>query len=640
MKIIEANRVVFHSKEDLATGHNLDKAEDRLLNARVNDTFSINDLLEFYHIKLYFDNDLFLQKWDDMIKNEFIEKISQLWDIIKKFWLTIDDQNIILYVGQIEFSYRKSFWELMQNLEVYKKINKDTITSILENNNHQIIDILLFEKIVRYFSSEIRAFLLIYKGTAELLLSQIEDRRLFNTPSYFFPKCLTQEDKENIILNYIDSEDANLNYIRMIENSRDLRLSSKTKLKAQKRSLDLNADILETGHSWSVGVELSISEIQEKPSIFSHKNNVLAISYSKPYLDQLLSDIDLFHTFSYLFEFIDNSGLITLVSKENELSVFEKIGLISKHAYQTGVVFRQKNQMSYMQTILFGHYLKERNNSIENLLKSFISILNTSLEVDFRLSFASTSSSYLEKIRTIAPELEFLLKQYNCYVKENIIDFELLEFDSIPVRFGEILSLVDKKYIYPLGDTINELKYYFFSDQCMLYYIKPYEEKYKDFYSLLSNENIKLEDFEKYKLNIINKLIQEDYLYIDNNSFLRVKNDIKLFLIGELHREGVLSYWYYDKDIRLEIDKMVLEGLAYSENTLFTEQETDLFNYFLNKKEFTNGFDLRNKYLHGTNSSSEEKHKQDYYLLLRMMILVLLKIRDDVALKVISKYDM
>jgi len=174
----------------------------------------------------------------------------------------------------------------------------------------------------------------------------------------------------------------------------------------------------------------------------------------------------------------------------------------------------------------------------------------------------------------------------------------------------------------------------------MLYYIKPYEEKYKDFYSLLSNENIKLEDFEKYKLNIINKLIQEDYLYIDNNSFLRIKNDIKLFLIGELHREGVLSYWYYDKDIRLEIDKMVLEGLAYSEKTLFTQQETDLFNYFLNKKEFTNGFDLRNKYLHGTNSASEEKHQQDYYLLLRMMILVLLKIRDDVALKVISKFDM
>lgn len=639
MKIIEVNRIVFHSKEDLATGHNLQKAEERLLNTEVNDTFSINDLLEFYHIKLYFDNDLFLQKWDNKIKEELIKKISQLWDIIKKIWLTIDDQNMTSYVENIEFSYRKSFWELVQNLEVYKKINKNTFASILEKNNHHIMDILLCGKIVRYFNSEIRAFLLIYKGTAELLLSQIEDRRLFNTPSYFFPKCLTQEDKENIILKYIDSEDANLNYIRMIENSRDLRLSSKTKLKAQKKSLELNAKILEEGHSWTVGVEVSISKIQQEPSTYSYKDNILAVSYSKDYLDQLLRDIDLFHTFSYLFEFIDHSGLITLVSKENELSIFEKIGLISKHAYQTGVSFRRKNQLSYMQTIMFDHYLKERNNSIENLLKSFISTLNHSLGENFRLNFSSPSSPYLEKIRIIAPELEFLMKQYNCYVKEKIIDFELLEFDSIPVRFGEILSLVDRKYIYPNGDIINELRHYFFSDQCLLYYIEPYKNKYNDFYSLLNNEDVRLDYFEKYKLNTINKLIEENHLYIDDNSFLRIKNDTMLFLIGELHNEGVLSYWHYDKNIRLEIDTMIVDGLVYSESTLFTQQETDLFNYFLNKKEFTNGFDLRNKYLHGTNSASEEKHQQDYYLLLRMMILALLKIRDDVGMKVISKMD-
>ena len=50
------------------------------------------------------------------------------------------------------------------------------------------------------------------------------------------------------------------------------------------------------------------------------------------------------------------------------------------------------------------------------------------------------------------------------------------------------------------------------------------------------------------------------------------------------------------------------------------------------KKEFTNGLDLRNKYLHGTNSFSETEHKSDYYTLLKIIILTLLKIEDDILI--------
>lgn len=635
----EINRVVFHSKENMAGSHYLQNAEKLLLNINLQDTFEINDLLEFYHIKLYFDNELFLQRWDEEVKKEFQNKVNRLWDITKMFCLSINDQNILSYIDNIEFSYQKTFWELIENLDIYKKISKNTFNSILDKNNNHIIRVLLFEKIVRYFSSEIRSFLLIYKGTAELLLSQIEDKRIFRTPPYFFPKCLSQEDKERIILEYIDSEDANLNYIRLIENSRDLRLSSKTKLKAQKRSSELNERILEEGHSWTMGVEVALAYEQETPSEHSYKDHILKVSYGKLYLDQLSSDIELFDVFSSIFEFIDTSGLITLISKENELMMFDKIGLNSKYAYLTGPVFRQKNVLSYAQTMMFDIYLNKRNNSIENLLKSFVQGVNFSLKENFRLNFASTSSTYLEKIRIIAPELEYLLKQYNCYVKENNIDFELLEFDSVPVRFGEILSLVDKKYIYPKGESIQELKYCFFSDQSMLYYIEPYQNKYKNLYSLLKNENVKLDNFKKYQLGTINKLIKEGRLYVDEDSFLRFQDTVMLSLIGRLYNDEVLSYWHYEKDIRSVIDKMIENELVYSENTLFTQQETDYFNFYLNKKEFTNGADLRNKYLHGTNSASEEQHKQDYYVLLRKMILVLLKIRDDILLHITSKMD-
>jgi hypothetical protein len=69
------------------------------------------------------------------------------------------------------------------------------------------------------------------------------------------------------------------------------------------------------------------------------------------------------------------------------------------------------------------------------------------------------------------------------------------------------------------------------------------------------------------------------------------------------------------------------------ENTLLTINERNYFNYYLNKKEFTNGSDLRNKYSHGTNSFSENEHKNDYYTLIRIIILTLMKIEDDILIK-------
>ncbi|MBD8349295.1 hypothetical protein [Dysgonomonas sp. HGC4] len=639
MKSKEINRIVFHSKEDMASSHYLQRVEELLYNINIEDTFEINDLLEFYHIKLYFDNELFLLRWDEEMKKEFQDKANQLWNITKTFWLTINDQNILSYIESVGFCYQKAFWELTENLDTYKKICKNTFVSILDKNNNHIIRILLFEKIVRYFSTEIRLFLLTYKQTAELLLSQIEDKRNFRTPPYHFPKCLSPEDKEKIVLEYIDSEHANLNYIRLIETSKDLRLSSKTKLKAQKKSSELNTILLKKNSGVPIRVEIAIANEQDEPLIDNSEGMSFSISYGKLYLDKMSNDMELFDVFASLFEFVNNQGIIDLVSRNDELIIFEKIGLTSKYAYQAGVVFSQKHMISYSQTIMFDIYLNERNNSIENLLKSFVLGMNFSLKENFRLNLASTSSTYLEKIRIIAPELEYLLKQYNCYVKEKNIDFELLEFDSIPVRFGEILSLVDKKYIYPKGEIIQGLKYCFFSDQSMLYYIEPYENKYKNLYSLLRNENVKLDNFREYQLGTINKLIQEGYLYVDDDSFLRIQNNTMLSLIGILYNDEVLSYWHYEKNIRLVIDKMIDDGLVYSENTLLTQQETDYFNFYLNKKEFTNGADLRNKYLHGTNSASEEQHKQDYYILLRKMILVLLKIRDDILIQITSKMD-
>ena len=140
-----------------------------------------------------------------------------------------------------------------------------------------------------------------------------------------------------------------------------------------------------------------------------------------------------------------------------------------------------------------------------------------------------------------------------------------------------------------------------------MFYLAPFENKYDNFYELLVNENVPLGNFHDYQKPVIAHLVQEGYLYTDTHGFVKIKNNVLLFLIRRLHQNEVINYWHYSEGIRKEIDRLVVE--------------------------FTTGLDLRNKYLHGTNSAAEKQHKTEYYILLRLIILVLLKIDDDLILR-------
>ena len=78
---------------------------------------------------------------------------------------------------------------------------------------------------------------------------------------------------------------------------------------------------------------------------------------------------------------------------------------------------------------------------------------------------------------------------------------------------------------------------------------------------------------------------------------------------------------------------MEIENIVFFESSLFSKPEQAYFNYFLNKK-FSNGLDLRNSYLHGTQASPDEIHKHEYayFTYLKLLFLAMLKIQDDLKI--------
>lgn len=626
------NRVVFYSKQDLLCDRNLQNAEKIIENYNSANIFDINEIIELYNVKLYFDNGLYRPVWNQNTKEEYSAVVNEFWNTITSFFASLSNENITNYFDSIAYDYYNSFWSLITQLNIYKKFSMDTLKVIFKSKRFHIRQILKQRKLVNHFSSIIKTYLLNSTESAELLLSQFEEKDVLSKKSkLYFPNSLKDSDKEFMILKYLDSPNPNLNYVKLVINSRALKLSDKTKLKAKRIEKKQNDEFFEKSTGITNRVQVSISKNQNKPYKLVVNNGQLTHSYSEKWLNNTKSNDYIFRNFSFLFEYINPQGCIELVNKIHEIDSFERTFMRSKNEYLVSFRFHEKTLLSNIQLALYIHFLNENEISLENVLTHQVNeVLNKNFDVKgLNISFASSKASALEKIRFIAPELEFLIKQYKCYVEEGFIDFDLIKISSSQLHLSNVKSKVRRKYVYGQGDEYSRLKYYFFSGNSMLYYIKPFKEKYKNFYQLLIKENIRQEDFEGYQKRDIDFLISNNYLYKDQEGFLRIKNKELVLIIGKLHYEDVLSFWHYPQEVRNEVLKMEQKGMVKIESTLFSNEERKFLNYNLNKKEFTNGLDLRNKYLHGTNSSSEVEQNNDYLRLLKLIILVIYKIEDD-----------
>src|SRR5690606_17287537 len=178
MKVAKNNidRVVFFSKEDLSWANMLNKAEKILNNLQNLSNSGINDLLEFYQIKLYFDNNIFLTKWTADERATYTAIITRVFDEIRDAFVNLDVKTLNELIQSIEFSYRRSFWYLISLFETYKRIDRDSLLVLLNNSPNHIRNVLTNKQLVLYFNNEIRTFLLGHSESAEILLSHFEEK--------------------------------------------------------------------------------------------------------------------------------------------------------------------------------------------------------------------------------------------------------------------------------------------------------------------------------------------------------------------------------------------------------------------------------------------------------------------------------
>lgn len=641
----DTNRVEFYSKEDLAGGFQLSKGENILRNNSQADQTDINDILEFHHIKKYIDNELYLKNWTKKDISDFQKKSIEFNETIGQFISNINNENINILYENVLRNYIDSFWELINNHEAYKRISKANFRSILLLEPFLIRNILTHKRLVGYYDKEIRDFLLNDTQSAEILLSIYEVKDDCKKSEKFLPKCLTIDDKEKIISNYLDETDTNLNYIGLIQNAKnrnDFKISDKTRLKAKRLHKSITDKFFEGNQGIKYGVSISFPKNATKIKDGKiDEDDYVHNSYSADFILKNNNPYVLFQNFDILFEYIDEQKRIDLVSKRSQISTIEGImGIRSENEYWGGTAFSLSEMTSQGQIFGYSKVLYEMETSIEDILQFMFTVAlqekyNFANNVHF--SIPLSTNSYLEKIRLMAPEFESILKQFKLYVEDGVIDFELLQISSSPTTIKNIPSLNSNKYIY-FNEQNKEMvgcSNIFFSDQTHLTYIEPFKEKkYRCFFDLLANETINFDNYGQHQKPQLNYLIEKGFIKIDSSNFIQITNFERLYIFKDLYENEFASFHHYPLHFQKEAQQMVAENIIYFESSLFSKSEQAYFNYFLNKSEFTNGLDLRNSYLHGTQANPDEveKHEFSYFIYLKLIILSMFKIEDDLAI--------
>lgn len=628
----------------MSIGYNLVLAEKAIIKYQNATPSNINDVIELYHIKKLLDNNCRLTTWDDDYLNQLKVQVKDYNGIIAKFFKAISVEQIEVIYESIEWGYRQTFWDIIDQFKMFNIISADVLKRIAQENANDFRAILKCGFIVEKFKGIIRDILLSKSDSAHIIIDKYIARH--NSPSdreLFLPSNLTMEDKEYIISRYLESDSPNLNYVRLICQNKDeqknLILSPLIKVKANKLAEKLNDELMNDERTviveQKVGIEFSNIE-GIKPCSFKMENDIPKYTYSVRFIKQC-DNVQLIANSCYLFNWMNRHFLLELINKNSEVDVLESIAFdMSKNAYPAFNYFLTKNRISLCQLCGYNDILTGMQTSVEQELKKFyeVHLKDKYNYPSLVLNFPNVTDSWLNKCRVLLPELDSVVKQYNTYVEYDEVDIDIIKY-SKPLKVTEGKSLLINKYFEINKDNIDisRVLYNMFASGAMLNYVEPYKDKhYHCLYDLLSNENsVSYNNYEDDQKHEIDFLVNQNILKKDDNGLLSLFNIEQTIALQSLWEYHACAYWHYNTEGRNALDEMFTKGWVVKKDNLLTTEERKYFSYCLDNSEFTNGLAYRNHYAHGSTppKDNENIHQTAYFTILKLLTILILKIEDD-----------
>jgi len=597
----------------------------------------INDIVELHQLALFLEHKALPKDLAEAERDACLAHVPEIRKVVGTFFGKVTDATFSTLVQDVHFQYRTDVLDLLGRNKVFERCTDSIVLAALQEQRFHTHDLLSCQSLVRAYDQEVRGLLLAGPRNAELLAQKFLQSE--GRDPIYLPKSFTPADQRDLFDRYLDEEDPNPNFVRLIASARadkNAGVDAVLKLKARRKADVLTKKLFESTEGIETGCGVRISDDQVEEVVQSMDGMVGQYSYSRTWLTENLDYPTILNNFTYLFQFANDHMLLELPSYEAQLGVFERfMGTPGKDDYRTGAAFNFQDQASLLQTLMYERFLDSEGIELESVIVWFFTDY---LEQEFgtkglKYRASSPTATYLEKSRHLFSEMESVLKQFTLHVDYGEVDPELLTITSEQLSYADIPSQVADKYAYAANNTdIQGIQHLLFSDQSGLVHISSDLEA-ESFLRLIVTNDIAYDQFHEYQQRNIDFLVEKDILTEDRDR-ITFASAPQLRVLKELWEYEVVSCCHHSVAGQKVIDEMVSAGWLERRSTLLSTAEVSYFNYFLNDKEFSNGPGLRNRYLHGSQADGDDDrvHRQTYLTALRLLVALVIKINDDFCL--------
>lgn len=603
---------------------------------------TINDAIEYYEISKSLDAGIQIKEWSDEDYERYQQLSKQLMGLCHRFFNSLDDSSIVEQYQMVEWYYRDVFWSCFNKCKVFLKISSNAFNQLIHTDHVSPSALFSHKEMVNQYGIELKNYLLEDDCGIRILLDEYHQKS-----GLYIPDCLTSQDRTEFLERYIDGPDPNLNYLdeiyHMSSKGQQFQISDKLRLKAKRRYQERAEQLSKKGVSYQYGIYVKLSDEQTEEVVIDRHGQDIHYLYSIKWLDETLDYPSILNNFIYIFAFAEPIQMRwNHVSKDSETGILER-SLLLRHSpgyYPDGHWFRHKNQASMLQMEAYYKYLLEKGISLERVLYWFCTkYLQEEFQCpELRIKLPSSELPDVDKCSLILTALESMLKQFSCYVRDGEIDFELLDISTSQLVFHDVPSMIARKYIYGTGKEFPSMCHHMFSDQSILSHVQRLVDQgkhYDSLYEILQHETVNRNDYPDIYWKDLMFLQQKQLIDIRPDGVLSLRISFRLGFLYDLYRNDVISRWHYPSAAQSVFDDMIQEGIVKNEESLFSNPEVDYLNYLMNQKEFCNGPELRNRYLHGNQQVilDQNIHHQNYLTLLKLFVLVAIKINDEFCLR-------
>lgn len=636
--LLDANhsRVECYGPNDYGTFYSIERCKAIINDAENYSIASINDAIEIHELKLVcqclpaaFEN----EDVSGAVTTLFGRACRYVSDLFSSF--PIDD-----VYEDVERQYSDKFWRLVFAASLYRLINPDALYRLLDQHSLCIGYVLSDKKMTNQFDNVLREILVNHVDAAVGLIVERLGADGRNKEKLYLPPSLSSSDIDDLMLSYVTKDDPNPNYCEVLSrwpnrSASRYRPSARVIVTAKKVFEKSRDSFFSENEGLTFGTEVVISRAQRECKDYYVVGNTQRYVFGKEWLTSYLDAPSIMNNCIYIFNYLDESGFLYCPSHAHEESTLMScFGIHAVDEYRIGIQFNLREQLVLSETYMYADLLTDCGKRLETAIEW---VYNDYIDKEFHikgfsLSLPAKSSSWLDKCKSIGPEIERVLKAYALYSKNKEIDGDYFRFESVKL-FSDFESLNGRKYAIE-GDCFQGVAFSLCSDQSLLAYVPGIESAATSLYELLIERSVRVEDYEKPYQQEIKNLIGADYLF-EREGDGRLLPTKKAKCVKGVWDKSAYPLNRQSEEVLSAIETLVKDGILKYSSKLFTPDEAAYLNFMFNDAIHSNARALRNKYDHGNepvNDSNADIYKRDYYMLLALLIGITLKINDELIL--------